>query len=260
MTQQDQPSHIVAFQSDEMRQAERELQQVEASLVEAELDLATLKQHLDDFSRLYRHKCEGLCEELEQLKSQVAAFRNRHRQKAWGKEQSTYRERPSQADEGAFDSTVDIPTFSPSESLKTLYRDAARLFHPDLSNGDDDEHAWRTQMMQQVNAAYAAGDSETLRRLLSQRRVPKRQGATADDALAVVRAKLARLRARLNAVLGERQSLETSDLGQLYLQAQRSAVSHADFVRDLAVSLRAEIEAQQKILDALIAGQSDDGN
>lgn len=258
MTQHTDPSRLVSFRSEEIRQAEQELAEVEALLVEAELELATLKQHVGDFAKLYRHKCEGLCDELDSLKARIAALRTRHRRTSWDKEQSAYRKRPSHTDEEETSPPVDEPAFVPSECLKKLYRDAARLFHPDLSNGDDDDHAWRTQMMQQVNAAYAAGDSEALKRLLLQRRVLKKQGITADDALTTIRAKLARLRARLNEVLRERRSLETSDLGQLYLQAQKSALSHADFVRDLAVSLRAEIEAHQQILDDLIAGQAQD--
>lgn len=49
------------------------------------------------------------------------------------------------------------PRFVPNEKFKTLYRQAARMMHPDLGT-DDADRARRAQAMAKVNDAFARGD------------------------------------------------------------------------------------------------------
>ncbi|MCJ7555432.1 MAG: hypothetical protein MUP90_00775, partial [Gammaproteobacteria bacterium] len=51
--------------------------------------------------------------------------------------------------------------FKPSERLRTLYRELAKLVHPDLTT-DEGDRARRTPLMVEVNAAYQAGDEARL--------------------------------------------------------------------------------------------------
>ena len=50
-----------------------------------------------------------------------------------------------------------IKAFKPSQNLKQLYRDVAKLIHPDLAT-DEKERLRRQELMAQVNQAYENGD------------------------------------------------------------------------------------------------------
>jgi hypothetical protein len=54
---------------------------------------------------------------------------------------------------------------TPSEELKSLYREAAKRVHPDMA-ATEWERAQREERMSEVNLAYEAGDELTLRRIL----------------------------------------------------------------------------------------------
>lgn len=54
-----------------------------------------------------------------------------------------------------------------SDEVKTLYRTLVKLAHPDLTT-DPEEKERRGRFMQEVNAAYAAGDQDWLEELTSQ--------------------------------------------------------------------------------------------
>ena len=54
-----------------------------------------------------------------------------------------------------------------SEGVKTLYRNLVRLVHPDLTT-DPEKKERRNRFMQEVNAAYAAGDQDRLAELARQ--------------------------------------------------------------------------------------------
>ena len=254
------PSHslvpVSPPQSDRARQAEAELTRIEALLVEAELRLVTLRQQLAVFGRQYRLVAAGLCEQLEQLNARIAAMCAdriaRHSRRGRSRAR---RNRP--ADEQTPGNLPELLDFVPSESLQKLYRAAAKRFHPDLAE-DDADRVWRTQMMQQANAAYAAGDCERLRNLLERDSARKHGVAVIDTTLAALLEKTARVRARLDEAFREAKEIEASDLGQLFAQAKGCGDGPAAFLRDLAVTLKAEIHEKQKLLEDLLAEEPRD--
>lgn len=236
---------------EEIRQAEAEIASVEALLVEAELRLATLKQQIALFEQHYRRVAAGLCEELEQLTTQLTTLCS---------ERLGKHDRPGRAHADRTHTTAgsaeadwrEPSDFIPSESLQKLYREAAKRFHPDLAD-DEEDREWRTQMMRQANAAYAAGDSETLQRLLAQHSRDRLVPTEPITQLTALRKKLLRLRARLDEVLGQEREIEASDIGLLYSQAKKSGRDPVVFLRDLVVALKAEIDEKRELLNDLLA-------
>ena len=55
--------------------------------------------------------------------------------------------------------------FSPSPSLKSLYKEVARRIHPDLATNEVDR-ARRQKLMAEANLSYQAGDEVRLRSIL----------------------------------------------------------------------------------------------
>ena len=69
---------------------------------------------------------------------------------------------------GVTQSTNNQSTNQPiTDSLKKLYRRAVSLIHPDLFAGDPEREARATELMAQLNAAYAGEDTEAVRELLT---------------------------------------------------------------------------------------------
>ena len=243
------PSALTLPQSDTVRQAENELAAAEALLVETELRVATLRQMLAAFERKYLRAVAGLCKQLDDLNARIAELCadcvDLHQPSRCSPTP------PDQVDQHEVpDMSPQDNGFVPSESLSRLYRDAAKLFHPDLAE-DDADREWRTQMMQKVNAAYAAADCATLSALVAG---GWKSPATTvgDSTLTTLQKKLSRVRARLDEVLREEADLKGSDLGQLYSQAQRSGNEQTTFLRNLVIALKTEIHETRKLLKDIV--------
>jgi len=250
-TQPRETTSLSSQKSEPLQQAEAELARIETLLIEAELRLATHRQQIAVFEQGYRRVAAGLCEELDRLNTQINALCanrfERHHRPGRSRARTDYETIESSPDE-----FPELPQFRPSESLAKLYREAAKRFHPDLTQ-DETDREWRHQMMQQANAAFAAGDCETLQRLLDANPSSHSLAAATDPSLAAIKARITRLRSRLEEVLREHRDIETSDLGQLYSQAKKSGHGAAIFLRNLVVALKAEIDEKQDLLKDLLS-------
>ena len=255
-TPQQRSAAVSLTRSEELRQAEAEVASIEALLVEAELRLATLKQQIAVFERHYRRAAAGLCEELERITARLTSLSadrvRKHDRPDRAQADSTYTSTESAETDGSEPSD-----FTPSESLQQLYREAAKRFHPDLAD-DEEDREWRTQMMRQANAAYAAGDSETIQRLLDHYRKDRLLPAESATQLAVLHHKLLCLRRQLDEVLRQERDIETSDIGLLYSQAKKSGLDPVVFLRDLVVALKAEIDEKRELVNDLLDKENAD--
>lgn len=243
--------------SEELRKAEAELASLQSLLIDAEVQLKTRQQQLEVFAQHYRHMAAGLCGELETLNARIAAILAGRLH-----EQGFDRDSHPWVDITSGDSTsceqLRLPDFAPSASLQSLYREAAKRFHPDLSENDED-HIWRTQMMRQANAAFAVEDSEALRRLLAQQAPIESTATQTNSVFAALYEKIQRVRSRLNTVLQNQRDAETSDIGLLYTQAKKSGLNLTEFLRDLVVTVRAEIYEKRALLRTLLDKESTNG-
>jgi hypothetical protein len=151
--------------------------------------------------------------------------------------------------------TARLGDFTPSVSLKQLYREAAKRFHPDLAQNEEDR-IWRTQIMRQVNAAFAAGDTHALRNMLAQHKPSEIHATTVDDTLAGTRDAIRRTMSRLAEIQQQQRDLEHTDMGLLFMQAERSGMSRQEFLRDLVISLKDQIAKKQEEISTLLRKES----
>jgi hypothetical protein len=245
---------IVTALSEQLRLAREELQRLRDRLADAELGLATFQQQVATFKRQYHDVTSVLREELDRLDRLTIAelMEAQGNKEAAAAAREEPGERPKQRSRPSDQS--EPPRFSPSPSLQKRFREAAKRFHPDLAD-DDEDAAWRTQMMQKINAAFAAGDEDVIDRLLSQEREVVEFAAQPDPELMALQTKIARSRARLEEVVRQQRALATSEMGQLFLQAEASGQDTAVFLQMVADTLKAEVKQRERRLKDLIAAR-----
>jgi len=193
-------TEIIRNQSPEERELEKkraDLEALEAELAERELELETLRAEIIAFEARYLSIVGVRYAELDEIEAQIAEAHARRTPKDnRAQEQAAHAraqaEQSAQA-AGAVQEGTEQKRFTASESLKKLYREAAKRIHPDLAI-DEQDRARRQKLMVEANQAYADGNEA--------------------DLIRVIR-KIAQIEKRLVAIDAELAELRASDLYQL---------------------------------------------
>jgi hypothetical protein len=204
----------------ELNKKKSELEALEVELAHRELDLATLKAELNVFENRYLRIVGVRYAELDEIEAQIAealARLNPEDHKA----QQRAKEARAQAQESAA-TTGDVQAkqetikFKPSENLKKLYREVAKLIHPELAT-DEEDRIRRQLLMAEANRAFEDRDEERLKAILREwEESPesvKREG-TGVELVRIIR-KVAQVEERLRSIEIEINELRESDLYKL---------------------------------------------
>src|SRR5208283_106329 len=136
--------------------------------------------------------------------------------------------------------------FSPSSSLKSLYREVARRIHPDLAV-DDADRAKRQKLMAEANRAYENGDEARLRAILEEYESSPDavfgQGAGI-DLVRVIR-KIAQVKRRLAEIQTEMEHIRASDLFELKKRVDEGAKLGRDVLNEMASAIQSQIAGRQ---------------
>jgi hypothetical protein len=149
-----------------------ELELLTQELSELELELATAQAEIGEFTRRYAAIVGNRMAELDELNARLAKRRaeqeprneaaHRQAEKAQAQAEQSRRENESFGKVGR----EEPPAFKPSRDVKKLYRQLAQKIHPDRAKNEQDR-AWRTQLMTEANRAYRNGDETGLKEILS---------------------------------------------------------------------------------------------
>ena len=236
-----------------------ELARLEAQLAEQELLLASLKAELAAFEGLYLRRVGILYAELDEWNARLAELRAEQAGTPEAKAEAT--EARAQAQESysaAHGEAAETPPFSASPELRKLYREAAKRVHPDTAT-DEADRARRERLMQQVNAAYAAGDEDALRRILADLDASPDavQGSgVAADLIRVLR-QLKQVRDRIAAIELEIASTAENDLAKLKAKADVTVSEGRDLLAEMATSVQGRINVTRQQFEMGLAGGSD---
>src|SRR5262249_4454017 len=149
---------------------------LEAQLADRELELASFLAELVHFEKRYLHAVGRRYAILDELKAKIAEASARQNPGNHAASEQA-RQARAKAKESARAAGTDEPGAPPledaaapgkpkwSESLRNLYRQAAKLLHPDLTL-DGDEKVKRNRLMAEINDAYKRGDEERIRAIL----------------------------------------------------------------------------------------------
>ncbi|WP_306184629.1 MULTISPECIES: hypothetical protein [unclassified Streptomyces] len=165
---------------------ERAVRAAEQALIEYEIAVETFRVEVENFSRLHEQRLGPLYARLDELEAQIAearAERTGDPEDVRRAQEARDRLQPIPGVEellhgwmdgdGLFPEAVAMLTdqpvrppqrVRPSEEARSLYRELARKAHPDLAQ-EDGERKRREEFITRVNAAYARGDADELRRL-----------------------------------------------------------------------------------------------
>jgi hypothetical protein len=250
-------------EEEELARKQARLAELEAQLADRELELATCLAGLVHFEKRYLQTVGRRYATLDELRARVAearARRNPQRQDA--KEQA--QQARAQAEESARaaggesyetpspDETAAATRANESESLKKLYRQAAKLLHPDLTL-DGDEKELRHRLMAEVNEAFARGDEDRIRAILRDWHASPEnvQGDGPGAELIRLIRKIAQVEKRLQVIAAEQDQLRQGELFKLKRQVEEAQVNGRDLLSDLCEQLDGEIaEAREELARA----------
>ena len=221
--------NAIAFtQTPEEQELEKklaELAALETALAGRELDLATNQAQLHAFEREYLRIVGSRYTEIDRLEAQIAEYM------------------------AYLESAKD---FKPSDSLKKLYRQVAKLIHPDLTT-DDRERLRRQNLMAEANLAYEDQDEERLKAILhSWETSPESiQGEGVVAKLLRTIRQIAQSQMRLKAIGEEIEALEQTDLYQLRNRVVTSQEAGNDLLAEMASQLDDQINTAKEQLKEL---------
>ena len=213
-------------------------------LIDAEAQLADRLAAISAFEFQVRARLESLNRRLNALQSEIDELRRalrgyRDHSLEWDdglprreKASESWRFEESAAGSGSYRYRGKSETPRPAlegerlASLKQLYRQLARRFHPDLAL-DEIDRAYRTDLMMAINAAYAVGDLAKLEQLAHEPDSISRAPQTPEELAAALERDIDRCRRRLAEIAQELSTLEGHDSARLMKRAERAAAGGA---------------------------------
>lgn len=137
-----------------------------------------------------------------------------------------------------------------SDDAKRLFRQLARLIHPDLA-GDAQERERRTNLMVAANEAYEQGDTAALERLLEEwRQSPEAvTGSGAAAELERTLRRIAQVEAGILRIDEELAELDASAMGWLRRRVEKAAHEGWDLLAHMVRELDRQISEAQLELD-----------
>ena len=229
-----------------------ELEILAQELSDLELELATAQAEIAGFSRRYHELIGSRMATLDALRAELAARRaalDPDDLEAAGAAQSAQaRAQRSQRESARFAGLAEATArpFAAGAELKKLYRKLAQQIHPDRAC-DEDDRAWRTQLMSEANRAYGNGDESTLREVFALwQEGGGRRRPVADPA--DVAAQVERLKRRIAEIADALNRLFGSKLYELYTAASIARRTGRDLLEEMAARLDEDIAAARMTL------------
>jgi hypothetical protein len=252
---------VATPEEEELDRKKARLAELEAQLADRELEHASCLTDLVHFEKHYVQTVGRRYAMLDDLKAKIAEARARQ-----NPEQKEAREHARQArsqaqesaravgEENAGATTPDDATsFSKStrpESLRNLYRQTAKLLHPDLTL-DPEERKKRHVLMAEVNDAYRRGDEDRIRAILREWHASPEsvQGDGLGAELVRVIRKIAQVEKRLKAIAAELEQLRLGELFKLKQSVEEAHANGRDLLRELGEQVDREIARTQQELE-----------
>lgn len=235
-----------------------ELDVLTQELSELELELATAHAEIADFTRRYHSMIGTRMSTLDilqaELKTRQAAAHPEDHEAERAAQAAQARAGQSQREHQRFaDLERDAPpAFAPSGDIKKLYRKLAQKIHPDRARNDDDR-AWRTQLMAEANRAYRAGDEVALQEVMSLWQEGAWRETLAEVAVdsSGLTSQLSRLKRRIAEIEGDLNRLFGSKLYELFTATNIARRAGRDLLREMALRLDADIAVVRTELAAM---------
>lgn len=240
---------------------EKEIASLESECQAIEADLA-------DFEERYNRLIKPLTDQIDAAKSALDTLRDLLLQQQAGDDQtieSLWRNTSAQASERYIppherDFAIPEPLETPSKptepkTIKQLYRQLARQYHPDLATNEADRER-RTKIMSLINNAYQDGDFESLKTLDEVTTEQKTSLVDSQMPLDVMRLRSLQqqhhdLAVQIRDLKEKRHNLLYGHMMELKLEESVVKVQGEDLLASLADDLQADYWRYMQELDTL---------
>lgn len=229
----------------ELLRLEDEQSGLETQVAMAEMVLETDRAETIKFQRRYYQIVGRLYAQLDELEAQIAnveAEKATDDEEALAYAQVAQKQARQSAEEAGLIEALPIPPLEITPEIKSAYRQAAKLMHPDRATTEP-ERLRRNAMMAEVNRAYESGNQEAIEKLIIQFGEDPEAIAGPDVASRIVKAirRIAQLRRRLTEIQQETEVLQQTDIFQLKLIITETESMGGDPLGDLAQQLMQEL-------------------
>jgi hypothetical protein len=208
-------------------------------------EITRAKTDLAAFRILYRKEVGLLHEELDELERAIAEAELGELSKAVAE---------AGGDPGAAipDTQPEPQTRYTSDAVRRLFRDVAKIVHPDLAR-DAITRGRRHALMVEANKAYALGDEERLRWILQawENSPEAVQDGDPDAARLRLLRRIGQLDEELASCARELSELHESPLWKLKVMVDEAAARGKDLVADMVRRLKRDVMAARNRLDAM---------
>jgi len=250
------PARIMSPEEEELARKQAYLAVLETRLADQELALTTLRAELKAFEHRYLELVGRRYVELDLLEALIAEaqYRRNPGDAAAQQQAETARARATESEE-SIGSLVPASQEQPaySETLRELYREAAKLLHPDLTT-DPSQRDIRKQRMAEVNAAYEKGDEAGLREIIRNWHASPETvegSGTAADLVRAIR-KIAQVESRLHGIALEFERIRGDELFDLSQKAAAAGVEGRDLLAEMAARVDLQIaDARRRLNETL---------
>jgi len=239
--------------AEELAELRVEIADLEARLADREKALALVRAGLRAFEVQYRSALGARYAELDLLEADIAeAVADMSPENPVLREKARLAREKAEASARALDDDTpcshDGAPYSPSESLKRLYRRVAFLMHPDRS-ADADEVDLRHDIMVEANRAYSTGNHEILESLLSGCLDGGGDGPSID--VTWLRLRVERAKDRLAEIEQQMEEAETSELFQIWQSTEEGTIQGRDIIDEKRASLDRAVARARARLEVL---------
>jgi len=219
--------------------------ELESSFDERSKEAIRTRSALDGFRIRYRSEVGLLHEELDRIELDLA-------EAELGILKERLADEPPPPGEPAGDRIEVPPRSLTSDAVRKLFRDVAKVIHPDLAE-DDQTRDRRHSLMIEANRAYALGDEEQLRAILDawERSPESVQGTDLDATRLRLERRIAQIEEQLSLLDSELAEMQASSLWKLKSMVDEEAAKGKDLVQDMVRRLKRDILVASNRLDAL---------
>jgi uncharacterized small protein (DUF1192 family) len=232
----------------ELQQKEEILKQRQEILTERELTLSTLQADLHSFEIEYYLKVGEKYVHIDRLQATLdnilasKAPKDVNANKRAAESNKKAQQSENDAEQYKQLNETKQNKFEATPELKSLYRELAKLLHPDLTL-DQKEKERRHKLMQQINGAYQAGDLKKLNDIWEAEKNNPENIKGDDIGSSLVRAirKIAQVEKRIATLEYELEQLRKTDLFILFEVVEKETAKGNNKLETMAVELESRI-------------------
>jgi hypothetical protein len=232
---------------DEIEALRARVAELEAVLDERATEADRVERELDVFAARYKQQVGTLHDQLDRLELDIAEAELGELSKAVADGEPAPQATPPPSMPA-----LDAAPRLTSDGVRKLFRDVARIIHPDLAadeHGRDRRHA----LMVEANRAYQLRDAEQLRRILEQwERSPEAvQGSDPAAMRLRLERRLVQIEEDLALCARDLAAMEASQLYKLKAMVDDASARGQDLVADMVRRLKRDILAATNRLEAM---------